>query len=100
MEWLDTGTLMERINFASEQLGDASKPGVRAMVERIAGDDTDDAAPEALVERCLDQMGALAASDDTRSALLMLAGQEDGATERNITQMLRLAAASREFQRI
>lgn len=100
LEWLDTGTLMERINFASEQLGDASKPGVRAMVERIAGDDADDTTPEALVERCLDQMGALAASDDTRSALLTLAGQEDGATEQNITQMLRLAAASREFQRI
>ena len=28
-EWIDTGTLMERINFASEQLGDLSKPGVR-----------------------------------------------------------------------
>ncbi len=26
--WIDTGTLVERINFASEQFGDVSKPGV------------------------------------------------------------------------
>ena len=28
-EWLDTGTLVERINFASEQVGDLDKPGVK-----------------------------------------------------------------------
>ena len=38
MEWIDTGTLMERINFASEQLGDISKPGVMAMVDSIVAD--------------------------------------------------------------
>ena len=36
VEWLDTGTLVERINFASEQFGDLNKPGVKAMVESIA----------------------------------------------------------------
>ena len=38
LEWIDSGTLMERLNFASEQLGDASKPGVDAMIERVAGE--------------------------------------------------------------
>ena len=28
-EWIDTGILVERVNFAAEQLGDVSQPGVR-----------------------------------------------------------------------
>ena len=39
-EWIDTGTLVERINFASEQFGDADKPGVSAMIDRICREDT------------------------------------------------------------
>ncbi len=98
-EWLDTGTLMERINFASEQLGDVSKPGVRAMAESIAGNGGA-VPPEQLVERCLEHMGALAVSDDTRGALLNLAKREDALSAESIAQMLRLTAASREFQRV
>ena len=37
-DWLDSGTLVERVNFASEEIGDTDKPGVRAMVERIGSD--------------------------------------------------------------
>ena len=39
MEWVDTGTLVERINFASEQFGDANKPGVRAMIDGVLADE-------------------------------------------------------------
>ena len=38
MEWIDTGTLVERLNFATAQLGDVSKPGVRAMISRVASE--------------------------------------------------------------
>ena len=102
LEWLDTGTLMERINFASEQLGDPHKPGVRAMAASIAAPDDDNAPPdpETLVNRCLDQMGALTASPQTRAALLTLARQPAAAPSERATQMLRLTAASREFQRV
>ena len=100
LEWLDTGTLMERINFASEQLGDADKPGVRAMAASIAGAEGEDAPPETLVERCLDRMGALRVSDETRDALLTLARRDAADAAECATQMMRLTAASREFQRV
>ena len=100
LEWLDTGTLMERINFASEQLGDADKPGVRAMAASIAGEAGEDAPPETLVERCLDRMGALRVSDETRGALLTLARRDAADAAERATQMMRLTAASREFQRV
>ena len=57
VEWLDTGTLVERINFASEQFGDLNKPGVRAMVESIASNNGDALSPQRLVDLCLEQMG-------------------------------------------
>ena len=95
-EWIDTGTLIERINFASEQFGDPNKPGVRAMVDRICAVTTDRSSPERLVDRCLDEMGAISVSDETRHALVQVA--ERGIDRRNVEHLLRLSAASREFQ--
>ena len=58
LEWLSAGALMQRINFASERLGNAHKPCVRAMAASIAGPDGDNAPPETPADRCLAQMGA------------------------------------------
>ena len=62
MEWVDTGTLVERINFASEQFGDSNKPGVRAMIDDVMADDYA-TSPARLVEACLDQLGVIEVSD-------------------------------------
>ena len=40
-EWIDTGILVERINFAAEQVGDPDKPGVRAARRAAAAGGTD-----------------------------------------------------------
>ena len=108
-EWVDTGTLVERINFATEQLADASKPGVKGMIERIWSSGQGAISPEALVDACLDQMGACSVSEETRSALLGFASQggdlDPGASEpddqaqRRVADMLQLVAATSEFQR-
>ena len=95
-EWIDTGALIERINFASEQLGDPGKPGVKALVDRICAGG-DDLSPERLVDRCLDEIGAFSVSDGTRDALVRFA-EEGGHTRERVEHLLRLAASSREFQ--
>lgn len=97
-EWVDTGTLIERINFASEQFGDTSKPGVKTIVDRIASSDGDRMPPERLVDSCLDQMGAISVSGETRDVLIGFAKQ-GGSSRQDIAQMLRLTAATKEFQR-
>ena len=61
-EWINTGSLVERLNFASSQLGDISRLGVKAMTERILAADGDVVSPEQMVDRCLDQMGCDAGS--------------------------------------
>ena len=94
-EWIDTGTLIERINFASEQFGDATKPGVRAMVDRIS-EDSDQLTTQQLVDRCLDELGAFSVSDGTRDTLVRFA--EGGQARQEFEHLLRLSASTKEFQ--
>ena len=95
-EWIDTGTLIERINFASEQFGDPNKPGVRAMVDKICAGGAERLSSEGLVDRCLDEMGAFSVSDETRDALVRFA--EVGHARQSVEHLLRLSASSTEFQ--
>ena len=109
VEWIDTGTEVERINFASERLGDVSKPGVRAMIGRLLANTGDVVSPAGLVQGCLNQMGAVRVSEETRSALVGFAeqggdldadaGEDDGHAVTRVAEMLRMVAATPEFQR-
>ena len=110
--WIETGTLIERINFAVERMGDLGQPGVTEMVDRIVAAGGDPVSPEGLVDACMDQMGALSVSDKTRSRLIELASadgelpstsgepdQRTQPTQHRIAEMLRLLASTSEFQR-
>ncbi len=108
-EWIESGTLMERINFASERLADVQAPGVRAMIERIMADSGSVMLAERLVDGCLDQMGAISVSPQTRSTLVDFAsrgGDLDLSTpeaqqqaQQRVAETLQLVAATHEFQR-
>ncbi|MCI0869239.1 MAG: DUF1800 family protein, partial [Chloroflexi bacterium] len=108
-EWIDTGTLVERLNFATGQLGDIGKPGVRQMVDRVASTGDGVISPARLVAACLDVMGVVTVSDDTRETLENFAVQGgeleidphnvDEASRKRIAQMFQMVAASHEFQR-
>ncbi len=101
VEWIDTGTLIERINFASEQFGDETKPGVRAMVDSIMAS-TPELDADELVELCLDHLGGISMSDETRAVIREFAddGEQAGELSRaKVAQLLRLAAATHDFQR-
>ncbi len=107
--WLDTGTLVERVNFATQQLGDAKKPGVRAMIDGVASRYQSAISPETLVDACLEQVGAMAVGDDTKRVLVDFAstggdlqlggGSLDEASRERIAAMLQMVASTQEFQR-
>ena len=98
-EWIDTGTLVERLNFASSQLSDAGYPGSREIMERIVAQIGETPSPEALVDGCLDEVGPLSTSDETRSALVEFASTETDESPRGrVAQMLQLVVATPEFQ--
>lgn len=105
-DWLDTGTLVERVNFASQQIGDSTKPGIQAMIERIASTPNNVASPENLISVCLEEMGVISVEDDTMRVLIDFASQghdqpinasNDGSQK--ISAALQMVASTKEFQR-
>ena len=107
-EWLDGGTVMERVNFAAREMGDVSKPGIRAIIDRLAASDGGALSPDELVDRCLDLVGPLPVSEETWASLtshvaqsgdLRLTGRRQGdESEQRIGELLGLIAATPEFQ--
>ena len=62
LEWIETGSLTERVNFASQHLGDLTKPGVRRIVQNVIDDEGESISAEVCVDKCLDQLGAIQTS--------------------------------------
>jgi uncharacterized protein (DUF1800 family) len=107
LEWVDSGALVERVNFAASELGDVTKPGVRSIIDRLA-DDGGVLTPDGLVDRCLDLVGPIPVADETRNALVEFAclqgdldlssHAEGDESERRVGNVLRLIASTREYQ--
>ena len=108
-DWLDTGAVVERVNFATQQIGDENKPGVQTMIDNIAANVLGTLSPEQLVGACLDQMGAMSVSEDSYTVLMDFAsvgggvalGAEisDEPSRRHIAAVLQMVASTQEFQR-
>ena len=96
-DWLDTGSLVERINFASEQIGDLDRPGVKTMVDNITAGNGDHLSSSRLVDLCLEQMGDISVSDASREILVSYAEQTDRSPQ-GVASVLRLLSATEEFQ--
>jgi hypothetical protein len=106
VEWINSGTLMKRINFAASLLGDLSRPGMRALLTRVQA--AGELAPEGFVDCCLDLLGPLDVQPEVRQRLVDHArdggplrwGTEPEATtsSKRVGEMLQLIASLREFQ--
>ena len=68
-EWIGSGSLVKRVNFVSERVGNVELPGIQSLVRRVASGGTAMTA-EALVDRCLDVMGPIQVAEVTRDELL------------------------------
>ena len=55
-EWLDAGTLSERINFAVEAVSDTTKPRINALARRVASQqEQDEISEDQFLDYCLDE---------------------------------------------
>ena len=101
-EWIDSGTLVERINFTADQVGNTSLPGVRDIIDRIKSQGATLSA-EGLVDGCLEQLGAYEVTAETRNQLIDMAKSEGevrtGAPEfdKRVGQMLQSIVATTEY---
>ena len=96
--WIDTGTLVERINFASEQLGDITKPGVKSMLSDISSNLSNSDSSKTMVELCCKQLGELELSDKSKNVLIEYADKTENSID-GLAGLLRVSAATEEFQR-
>jgi len=106
-EWIDSGALVERVNFASSQVGDQGKPGVRRIIERLTSSGQPMTA-EQLVESCLELVGPIQVGPNRREDLLAhvrQGGEVSFSTDEEmrefgprVARLLELIVSSREFQ--
>jgi uncharacterized protein (DUF1800 family) len=109
-EWINSGSLVERVNFAAKQMNDTDRPGVRAIIDRLAEQDGGSFSPEELVDGCLDLMGPVHISEETPRVALIdhvanqgdisLEGHQRGdVAEKRVAELLALIASTKDYQR-
>ena len=105
-EWINSGTLMKRINFTADVLGDVTRPGIRSIINRLRSQG--DLSPESFVDNCLDLVGPLEVKPEGRQQLVEHASevgtlgwgteQDANASTTRVGEMLQLIASLREYQ--
>ena len=106
VEWINSGSLMRRINFTADMVSDVNRPGIRSMINRMQAQG--DLSPQAMVDNCLDLMGPLEVDDATRQELVTHAetggtiswatDADVNAAEERISEMLQLIVSLRDYQ--
>ncbi len=106
-EWIDSGTLVERVNFVADQVGNLDLPGVKLIVDRMTVG-ISMMSPEEFTEGCLDLIGPLEVTDKTRASLIDYAGgagelrrgteEERIRFAQKVAEMLQLIVATAEYQ--
>ncbi len=64
-EWIDSGSLVERVDFVADEIGNIDRPGVRNLVdELLAGGAL--IIPGKLLNYCLESLGFVEQNEETR----------------------------------
>jgi uncharacterized protein (DUF1800 family) len=103
-EWINSGSLINRVNFVSEKVSNLELPGVQDIIRRVGSTNGHGMSADILVEGCLDQMGPLEVKEQTRAELVaqvesrgpVAASDEDFSIR--VGEVLSLIAGTREYQ--
>ena len=108
VEWIDSGALVERINFCAKEVSNVNNPGVRNIIDRLASESDGELTPEELVDRCIDLIGPFEVAPKTRYAIVEFASREGNLdikdhqkgdeSEQRVGHVLRLLASTKEYQ--
>ena len=110
-EWINSGALMNRVNFVADYVRKTDLPGIQDIIKRItASADSNGKAitAEALVDRCLELMGPMQVADSTYQSLVRDAGSNGGlswatdeeyaAFSKSVGDTMALIAGTREYR--
>ena len=106
-EWIDGGSLNERVNFAVDEVSDYTNPGVQAIIKRFSTNG-EEVSPQQFVDQSLDLVGPMTVGLETQNALLEYAESEgnlrfgdetnDQQSSARIASMFQLIVSSIEYQ--
>ncbi|MBN18137.1 MAG: hypothetical protein CL758_01445 [Chloroflexi bacterium] len=101
VEWLDSGNLLERVNFASKYLSGTDKNCVQGVFNKLDGRNSD-TSPQNLLDECLSQLGYIKLDKATEQNLINngfaknINNHEE--IKNTISNTIRSVVSSREFQ--
>ena len=96
-EWIDSGSLIERINYASDEISKKSSRGVKRIIEIIKSKKI--ASDEEFINVCLEALGYIEVSDRSYKIIsehLEINKYEN--SEDKITDILRIIVSTPDFQ--
>ncbi len=100
-EWIDSGFLIERVNFASERLGNAQAPGIQKIIGRVSAG-RKSITPDQLLDACAYELGCFEVVAKTRKAVVDDLGSRpiavDSSFADKVAYVLQLIGSSREYQ--
>ena len=102
-EWIDSGSLLDRVNFMADQFDNTELPGVRSIINHIKTDGV--TTPEELLDAAQEHLGFVELRDGTREQLLdhikgegNLDWSNPQAASTRIAEALSLVGATSEYQ--
>ena len=105
-EWINSGSLMRRVNFTADLVGDVERPGIKSLVDRLQSQG--DRTVEKVVDGCLDLMGPLEVQPGSRTELIEFVEeqgefawdtpQQTEESKARISELLQLIVSLREYQ--
>jgi len=102
-EWINSGSLLARINFVADRVANTTLPGIQTIIGQIKADGV--STPEELLEASLESMGFLEVGAETRGQLMEHAKgggnmdwSDEAAAGTRIGEMLALVGATTEYQ--
>ena len=105
-EWINSGSLMRRVNYTADLIGDVSRPGIQSIIARLKAQGTQP--PQQMVENCLDLLGPLEVNPESLTELTGFVSERgefswdsaeasQASTER-VGELLQLIVSLREYQ--
>ena len=101
-EWIDGGTLVRRINFIADYVGDLTQPGIQDIVQKLAAEGPY-ISPEGLVDGCLKLLGHYELEAETHKMLIGYSEKSGQlATDSlefpgQVSQILQMIVATKEY---
>ena len=96
-EWIDSGSLIERINYASTEISNTSSYGVKRIIEIIK--ETNITEPDDLINRTLETLGYIQITDKTKGMIKEhLRKNKFTNKEDKILDVLKIIVSTPDFQ--